>query len=59
MFYADTDDTTNIVKYSQISDVAIVFVACTSSEGFDRKTLSLSEKDNKLIKMVNSLQKKK
>jgi beta-glucosidase len=50
--YAPTSPLDQAVAAAKSADVALVFAGITSSEGIDRKTLSLSDADNKLIQAV-------
>ena len=46
------DDTVAAAKLAQKADVAIVFVATTSSEGTDRRSLNLQDNGNALVSAV-------
>ena len=46
------DDTAAAAKLAQAADVAVVFVATTSSEGSDRRSLNLQDNGNALVSAV-------
>lgn len=46
------DDTAAAAKLAQAADIAVVFVATTSSEGTDRRSLNLQDNGNALVSAV-------
>jgi len=54
----ESNNTIKAQSIARASDVAIVFVATDSSEGVDRRTLYLSEEQNKLVMAVRQAQPK-
>eukprot|EP01006_Ploeotia_vitrea_P025739 TRINITY_DN58631_c0_g1_i1.p1 TRINITY_DN58631_c0_g1~~TRINITY_DN58631_c0_g1_i1.p1 ORF type:complete len:677 (-),score=96.18 TRINITY_DN58631_c0_g1_i1:65-1990(-) len=54
--YAPTNPTSTAVKIAKEADVALVFVAVDSSEGHDRKNLSISYDQDELVHAVAAAQ---
>jgi beta-glucosidase len=58
MLFGDEDDLDAAIKVATVADLAVVFVATSSTEGFDRGSLSLPKDQEKLVFAIAAVQPK-